>query len=154
MAMMRRARLGVIQTTTSVSTQTIETEMKNVEEGPLPHPEGPPTRFTAFRDAVLANITQNQDRKPEARRYEQDTNDFGFILRSMGPTAYETARKVIPMQNINRLDILYKEEIDLVEGAISKLEFLPTLLQHYLKTYISGRYLKGPGILFFPGLWA
>jgi hypothetical protein len=59
----------------------------------------------------------------------------------MGPIAYETARTVIPMPNINRLDILYKDEIDLVEGAISKLESLPALLQHYLKTYVSVKYL-------------
>jgi hypothetical protein len=84
MEMMTMTRDRDIQSSPSVDAQTIESEKKNVDSPS-------PPRFTAFRDGVRGIITQNLDRTMEARRYDEETNDFAFMLRSMGPTAYQGA---------------------------------------------------------------
>jgi hypothetical protein len=50
------------------------------------------------------------------------------------PSAHEVARDFIPMPNINHLDGFYSDEIDQLQRAVSKVVFLPNLLQHYLET--------------------
>jgi hypothetical protein len=82
MEMMRHALHCDIQITTRVSPQTFESASPAAESS-APRPEGPLTRFTAFRDAVRANIDQNNDQKVEARRYDPATNDFAFMLRRL-----------------------------------------------------------------------
>jgi hypothetical protein len=57
------------------------------------------------------------------------------------------------MPRVNHLDGFYSDEIDQVLRAVSELVFLPNLLQRYLKTHVSGKYLgavkvvKGSGSL-------
>jgi hypothetical protein len=46
------------------------------------------------------------------------------------------------MPNVRHLDDLSRDEIDQVQPAITIVMFLPNHLQHYFKTYISGKYLR------------
>jgi hypothetical protein len=59
----------------------------------------------------------------------------------MGPSAYGVRRDVIPMPNVTHLDDLSGDETDQVQRAIPMFLFLPNLLQHCFKTYVSGKYL-------------
>jgi hypothetical protein len=77
----------------------------------------------------------------ESLRYDRETNDSSFYFRSLGPSAFEVARTVIPMPNVSHLDDLSRDEIDQVQRAIPMVVFLPNLLQHYFRTYVSGKYL-------------
>jgi hypothetical protein len=45
------------------------------------------------------------------------------------------------MPRVHHLDNFYSDEIDRVQRAVSELVFLPSLLQGYLKTYVSRKYL-------------
>jgi hypothetical protein len=81
MRLMTKAGDRHIQSTAIVGAQTIESEKKTVDSPSLPRPEGHPIRFTAFRDGVRGTIAQNHDRTVEARRYNEETKDFAFILR-------------------------------------------------------------------------
>jgi hypothetical protein len=76
----------------------------------------------------------------EGRRDDRETNDFAFILRSICPSAYEIARDGISMPKVNHPDHVYRDEINEVQRAIFQVVFLPNLHQHYLKTYVSGKY--------------
>jgi hypothetical protein len=42
---------------------------------------------------------------------------------------------------VSHLDDFYSDKIDEVQPAVSEFVFLPNLLQRYLKTYVSVRYL-------------
>jgi hypothetical protein len=116
------------------------------QTGPIDGAASPPrssdeNRTAWFAAAFQADLAHNLHEGKGRRRFNDQTYEVAFNIRTISWQAYEVLRDLIPLPQVKHLDERFSDDLAGLEIQITQLDHLPLLFASYKSAHTSPEYI-------------